>query len=142
MDRNYGCVLAPEMSGATPLLPHSDIVTAVGVIISVAGVLIAIIARRRLAGNWSSGIVLKEGHELITTGQYTYVRHPIYSGVLLMVLGTALVNGTLAAMTFFIVVLVFLAYKAIQEEQLLTKEFPDAYPEYKVRSSRIIPFVW
>jgi protein-S-isoprenylcysteine O-methyltransferase Ste14 len=130
------------LSGATLLLPRSDIVTALGVVLSIAGVAIAIAARRRLAGNWSSGIVLKEGHELITIGLYNYVRHPIYSGILLMALGAAMVNGTLAAMMFLVVVLLFLAYKATQEEQLLTKEFPDEYPAYKARTNRVVPWVW
>jgi protein-S-isoprenylcysteine O-methyltransferase Ste14 len=79
-----------------------------------------IVARRKLAGNWSRGVELKEGHELISTGLYSYVRHPIYSGILLIALGTAVMNGALASMMFFGVVLAFMGHKTIQEERLLT----------------------
>lgn len=128
--------------GATTLLPHSDILMAAGVLFSIAGVVIAIAARRKLAGNWSSMVVLKEDHELITTGLYGYVRHPIYSGILLIALGAAVVNGTVTAIGFFVVVLAFMAYKASLEEQLLTKHFSQDYPAYKARVKRIIPFLW
>src|SRR5438270_9295348 len=82
---------------ATRLLPHSVVLLGVSVLLNIAGVVVAIAARRKLAGNWSSDVVLKEDHELITTGLYSYVRHPIYSGILLMALGTALMQGTVAA---------------------------------------------
>ena len=126
---------------ATTLLPHSVVLLTLGVIMNIAGVVIAIMARRTLAGNWSSGVVLKENHELITTGLYSYVRHPIYTGILLMALGTALVNGTLASIALFVIVLAFLTYKAVKEEQLLTQHFPNEYPAYKARVKRIVPFV-
>jgi protein-S-isoprenylcysteine O-methyltransferase Ste14 len=126
---------------ATTLLPHSAALLLLSVLFSIAGVVIAIMARRKLAGNWSSGVVLKQGHELITTGIYTYVRHPIYSGILLIALGTAVVYGTLPSIMFFVFVLFFMMYKAVQEEQLLTEHFRE-YPVYRARTKRIIPFVW
>ena len=127
---------------STRLIPNSILLLAVGAILTVVGLAIAIAARRTLGGNWSSNVVLKEGHELMTTGLYRYVRHPIYSGVLLMALGSAVVVGQVYAVTFFVLVLMFFAFKASQEEKLLTKHFPDEYPAYKSRVKAIIPFVW
>jgi protein-S-isoprenylcysteine O-methyltransferase Ste14 len=126
---------------ATTVLPHSNVLLALSMMLSIAGVVVAIVARRKLDENWSTGIVLKEGHELVTTGPYGYVRHPIYAGILLIALGTAVVYGTLASIFFFVVVLTFMMYKAVKEEQLLTTHFPDGYPAYKARTKRIIPFV-
>jgi protein-S-isoprenylcysteine O-methyltransferase Ste14 len=87
--------------------------------------------------------VFREHHELIQSGLYGYVRHPIYTGIILMALGTALERGTVGAMLFCLLVLAFMVNKAIQEERLLTKHFPNDYPAYKARvKTRIIPFVW
>jgi len=122
------------------LLPQVEWVVVVSAVFSILGVT-AIKARRKLAGNWSSGVVFREDHELIENGLHRYVRHPIYSGIILMALGTALVR-TFGAMLFFVLVLTFMACKAIQEEHLPTKHFSNEYPAYKARTKRIIPFVW
>jgi protein-S-isoprenylcysteine O-methyltransferase Ste14 len=129
-------------SGPAGPAPHSELAAVVSVVLTMIGLAVAIAARRRLAGNWSSGVVLKENHELITSGLYAYVRHPIYSGVLLMALGTALMTGMVSAIVFFLAVAAYIAYKASQEEQLLTKHFPDEYRAYKSRVKALIPYVW
>jgi protein-S-isoprenylcysteine O-methyltransferase Ste14 len=98
-------------------------------------------ARRALAGNWSRAVAFKEDHELITTGLYRYVRHPIYTGVLLMVLATALFVGTLSAAIGFIIIVLGLWSKLRAEEELLTKHFPKEYPAYKDRTKALIPYV-
>jgi protein-S-isoprenylcysteine O-methyltransferase Ste14 len=84
---------------------------------------------------------LREGHELVTTGPYRFVRHPIYSGVLLALLGSGLAAGSL---WFLILALTFpfYIYSAWEEERVMMRQFPDAYPEYKRRTSALIPFVW
>jgi protein-S-isoprenylcysteine O-methyltransferase Ste14 len=137
-------LLSPTSSGpfGRKLLPQADWIVMLSAVFSILGVTIAIVARRKLAGNWSSGVVFREDHELIQSGLYRYVRHPIYSGIILMALGTALVQGTLGTMLFFLLVLAFMGYKAKQEEELLTTHFPNEYPAYKTRTKRIIPFVW
>lgn len=135
-------VFGSPVSLSTRLIPDSKVLSIASSVLTLIGITIAIIARRRLGENWSSGVVLKEDHELMTTGLYRYVRHPIYSGVLLMGLGTAVVMGKVYAITVFVVVLVFIGFKVRREEKVLTKHFPNEYPGYKSRVKAIIPFVW
>ena len=110
--------------------------------VTAAGLSIALWARAVLGGNWSGAVVLKERHELIDRGPYAFVRHPIYTGVLLMALGTVTFWGTRAGMILFAVMVAGLIVKARREERLLTTHFPDVYPRYAARvRARIIPFV-
>jgi protein-S-isoprenylcysteine O-methyltransferase Ste14 len=103
---------------------------------------VALWARAVLGRNWSGAIVLKEHHELIDRGPYAFVRHPIYAGVLLMVLGVVTVSGTWAGVILFATMVAGLIVKARREERLLTKHFPEVYPLYRARvRSRLIPFV-
>lgn len=123
------------------LIPPSVPVTVLTVIFLVAGLVIAIAARRALAGNWSSQVAIKEGHELIRSGLYRYVRNPIYSGMLLMVLGTVLSFGNLSAWTGFVVILLGMVLKLKGEERMLTEHFGRDYDAYKQHSKALIPFV-
>jgi len=123
------------------LIPHTGIVNTLTVILLALGLAIAILARKKLARNWSSSIAFKKDHELITTGIYRYVRHPIYTGLLLMLLGNALFFATLGAAIGFLIVIISMFVKFSQEEKLLTKHFPAAYPAYKKKTKALIPFV-
>ena len=110
--------------------------------VTVVGLLITLWARRMLGANWSSSVVFKERHELIEGGPYRFVRHPIYSGVLLMLFGTMLLWGRFVGVVAFVVIIVGLSVKAHLEERLLMRHFPDAYAQYRRRvSAAIIPFV-
>lgn len=110
--------------------------------VTAAGLLVALWARAVLGRNWSGAIVLKEHHELIDRGPYAFVRHPIYTGVLLMILGVVTVSGTWAGVILFGTMVAGLIVKARREERLLTKHFPKVYPIYRARvRSRLIPFV-
>jgi protein-S-isoprenylcysteine O-methyltransferase Ste14 len=121
--------------------PHTDWARAAGDLVCVLGLFVTLWARRTLAGNWSSDVTFKQDHELIRTGPYRFARHPIYTGLLLMCLGTAIaiarVRGWLAlplmALAFWI--------KLSQEERLLLRHFPDAYPAYKKQVKAIVPFI-
>lgn len=104
--------------------------------------MVAITARRTLARNWSGAVALKEDHELITAGLYQYIRHPIYTGMLLMILGTALSFATLGACMGFLIILMGVLLKLKQEEALLTKHFAQDYLSYKKRTRTLIPFIW
>src|SRR6185436_17634885 len=101
----------------------------------------AIWARTVLGGNWSSSVTFKENHELIERGPYRLVRHPIYTGILTMTLGTAIVAGRVAAWLGLVFFFVLLWLKSRKEEELLTKHFPEAYPAYKARTKALIPFL-
>ena len=84
---------------------------------------------------------LKEGHELVTTGPYRLVRHPIYTGILTAVLGSTLVAGGFW-LVLFLVAASFFVYSAKTEERLMMQQFPETYPDYKKRTHALIPFVW
>jgi protein-S-isoprenylcysteine O-methyltransferase Ste14 len=120
---------------------RSDAISILSSGCAVAGLAIALVARRTLATNWSSIVTFKKDHELITCGIYHYMRHPIYTGVLLMLLATVLLVGTLGAVLGFLIIFVGLWVKSKQEEALMERNFPAQYPEYKRRVKALIPFI-
>ena len=131
----------PKFAGV--ILWHSSLVIGlIADLITFTGFIVVLWARKTLAGNWSSDVVIKEDHELIERGPYAYVRHPIYSGLLLMVLGAAIISGLVGAFVMLAILFFAFWFKASQEEQLLTKHFPDAYPNYKARVKAFIPFIF
>jgi protein-S-isoprenylcysteine O-methyltransferase Ste14 len=105
------------------------------------GLAIVLWARLTLAGNWSADVVFKENHELIERGPYRYVRHPIYTGVILMVVGPVLLWATPAAVAMAVGVPLLLWLKLSDEERLLTRHFPEEYPRYKSRVKALVPFI-
>ena len=123
-----------------PVLPHTSATGILADLLVLLGMGIALWARVTLGANWSSRVTLKEGHELIRRGPYRLIRHPIYSGLLLMVLGTAILVGRTGG--FFALPICFggLWVKARQEELLLTKHLP-GYSEYMARTKALVPFV-
>ena len=117
-------------------------VAVVAAAVTGAGLSVALWARGTLGGNWSGAVVLKEQHDLIDRCPYAFVRHPIYTGVLLMILGTMTMSGTRAGAILFATMVAGLIVKAQREERLLTKHFPEAYPRYRARvRARLIPFL-
>jgi protein-S-isoprenylcysteine O-methyltransferase Ste14 len=84
---------------------------------------------------------LKENHELIVRGPYQLVRHPIYTGLLAMMIGTALSQRHIAGMLGFLLVFVSFWIKSSFEEEVMLKQFPDQYSAYRTRVKRIIPFL-
>ncbi len=110
-------------------------------VLVVLGLAITLWARRTLAGNWSSDVVIRQSHELIERGPYAYVRHPIYSGMLLMMLGAAILLARREAFIAFAIFVFGFWLKARQEERLLTRYFPEEYPRYRARVKALIPFV-
>lgn len=122
------------------IVPHTVPVGILADMIIGFGLSIAIWARIVLGGNWSSRVTLKEGHELIQQGPYRTVRHPIYSGLLLMVLGTVILAGRLVDFMALIVSFLGLWIKLRQEELFLTEHLP-RYAEYMTRTKALIPFI-
>lgn len=119
----------------------SPAIGVVGVLLAVIGIGFAIWARAYLGTNWGMPMTVKENPELVTTGPYAYVRHPIYTGVMLAILGSALVSGLIWFIVFVGAAAAF-SYSATQEENVLMKEFPDTYPAYKRRTKMLVPFVF
>ncbi len=113
----------------------------VAAVLSVAGVGFAIWARIYLGRNWSSAPAIKEDHELVTTGPYAYVRHPIYTGLILTALGTAL-TGTIFGIGVLIVAASVFFRRINKEERIMLELFPDVYPVYQARTKKLIPWIW
>lgn len=120
-------------------IPQSEAIKAASIILVAVGVAIAIWARRHIGEYWSSRVALKEDHHLIQSGPYARVRHPIYSGMLLAMIGTGLFVGEWRAIIG--VLLVFAAHwqKARREEKLLATQFGPTYQEYCGRTGSLIP---
>jgi protein-S-isoprenylcysteine O-methyltransferase Ste14 len=113
----------------------------IAVMLIVIGLTISIWARRILGGNWSGSVTVKEGHELVQSGPYRYVRHPIYSGLLLMILGTGLASGQVHGLLAFPIALVSFWIKSRVEEQWMTAEFGERYATYKKTTWALIPYL-
>jgi protein-S-isoprenylcysteine O-methyltransferase Ste14 len=105
------------------------------------GIGFAIWARVYLGRNWSSHPAVKEHHELVTTGPYAYVRHPIYTGIMLAAFGSALI-GNLFGIGMVIFISIAFAFRIKKEEKIMLELFPEQYPEYQKRTKRLVPFVW
>lgn len=120
-------------------LPSGALGEWLGVFMTAAGIAVAFWARWHLGTNWSGVVTLKEGHELIRTGPYRSIRHPIYTGILLALLGTAVTFGEVRALVaVFIVWLSFYA-KARREESFLGKEFGPHFAEHKQHTGMFLP---
>jgi protein-S-isoprenylcysteine O-methyltransferase Ste14 len=109
--------------------------------IVVAGFAIMVWARIALGRNWSAEVTFKEDHELIESGPYALARHPIYTGLLTMALGTAINYGHAISLALFITTCAAIWWKARLEERVMTKHFPDTYAAYRARVRAIVPFV-
>ena len=124
------------------VLPESDIALLwTGLILTAAGVGFAILARFWIGRNWSGTITIKEQHELIQSGPYRIVRHPIYTGLLLAYLSTAIVHGELRGFVGFVLLLVGFGRKLRMEETFMVRQFGNAYLDYKRRVKALVPFV-
>ncbi len=120
--------------------PPGGVAAITGVIVCAAGVALAIWARVQLGRNWGMPMSLREEPELVTSGPYAYVRHPIYSGLLLAMLGSAIAVSP-NWLVFFAAFFLYFSYAARVEEGHMTKRFPDAYPEYQRRTKMLIPLL-
>jgi protein-S-isoprenylcysteine O-methyltransferase Ste14 len=113
----------------------------IGLALWAVGLGLAVWARIYIGRNWGMPMSRKDDPELVTTGPYRTIRHPIYTGILLGAVGT-----TIAISVFWLVAVVLLGayfiYSAFVEERNMTKLFPSAYPEYKQSTKMLIPFIF
>lgn len=112
-----------------------------GAAITVAGLLFAIWARLHIGRNWSSAVTIKQNHELITTGPYRLVRHPIYTGLLLALLGSAIALTQIRGLVAFPLFFFSLWYKLRLEEKWMRSQFGDAYLVYSRHTAALVPFL-
>jgi len=126
-----------------PILPVNDVTRLLGVALCAAGLALAIWSRYILGRNWSGFVVVKEDHELIQRGPYTVVRHPLYTGLILALIGTTLaLFPTERGVVLIAVWLIAFYIKARAEERILTQEFGEQYATYKQRvTAALIPYL-
>jgi protein-S-isoprenylcysteine O-methyltransferase Ste14 len=113
----------------------------VGLVLFADGLAFAIWARLHIGRNWGSPMSQKTETELVTSGPYRRVRHPIYSGILIATIGTA-VALSWAWLIAVALAGIYFVYSAIVEERNLTEQFPDTYPAYKDSTKMLLPFVF
>jgi protein-S-isoprenylcysteine O-methyltransferase Ste14 len=139
-----GCVAVGrllDVSSHATLWQRSLAVGVVSGCIVLAGAAFTVWARITLGRNWSVEVTFKQDHELIESGPYALARHPIYTGLIAMALGTAIDYGRAFGFVLCLALCGSLWWKARQEERIMSKHFPDAYAEYKTRVRAIVPFV-
>lgn len=134
-------VVRHSLQDAQAYLAGSLLIGAIGVAFCVAGIGLALWARVHLGRNWGMPMSTKESPELVTTGPYAFLRHPIYTGILLAMLGS-----TLGENAFWVLPLVlfgtYFVYSARREEELMMKQFPEQYPAYMRRTNMLLPRIF
>ena len=123
------------------MYPGSETIAAVGALLTMLGVAFACWARYVLGRNWSSVVQVKEDHELIQTGPYHWVRHPIYTGLLLAFFGTAMAIGEWRGAICVAIVAVSFWFKLKLEERWMRENFGSTYEQYMARTKALIPGV-
>ena len=113
-----------------------------GSVLTVLGLFGAIWARINLGRNWSGYVTYKEGQTLVTTGPYRYVRHPIYTSMILMFIGTILYYGSLIISVIFVILAINFILRTGKEEEIMIKLFGERYKEYMKRTKRLIPLIY
>ncbi|HEU5218092.1 MAG TPA: isoprenylcysteine carboxylmethyltransferase family protein [Gemmatimonadales bacterium] len=122
-------------------LPRTGVVLGAGLAIQLLGFTLAAWARRYLGRNWSAQITAKSDHQLVRSGPYRLVRHPIYSAMLAMFLGTTLISGTYHALLALGVISVAYVRKIRLEERTLEEVFGADYAAYRRETGAVIPWV-
>ena len=113
-----------------------------GSILTVLGLFGAIWARFHLGRNWSGYVTYKEDQTLVTTGPYRFVRHPIYTSMILMFIGTILYYGSLFVSIFLIILTIDFVLRTKKEEEIMTGLFGEKYTDYMKRTKRLIPLIY
>lgn len=121
--------------------PVNPVLSVMGVATMLFGMGWLVWGRQTLGSNWSQTVSAKEGGELITSGPYRFVRHPMYAGGILACLASALVVGGPFVFLALILTPLFV-WRVSAEDELMLRQFPGEYPSYMQRTNRLIPLVW
>jgi len=121
------------------VLPQNIVVDGFGISLTAAGIGLAIWARFYLGQNWSSAVSIKVGHQLIRGGPYAWVRHPIYSGILLAITGTALGRGKPVGLLAVALFWLGFSIKSRMEEKFMLQTFGTDYEEYTRTTGALVP---
>jgi len=133
-------IRALEPGGPNGLVVHAPLIRAIGVVVLLCGLATAVWARVAMGANWGMPMTEKDDPALVTSGPYRFVRHPIYSGIVLATVGTALVIN-LGWLVVAAVMVAYFGFCAAVEERTLSEQFPEDYPRYRARTKMLIPFV-
>lgn len=125
-----------------PILPGGSIFRRPACILTFMGLTVSVWSRVYLGANWSGSASYREGHELIQHGPYRFVRHPMYTGFLLMVGGTAVGFRNASGLAALVVCFLGTWWKLCEEEALLSKHFPEAYERYRSNTKILILFIF
>ena len=121
------------------VLPQGSWIANLGIAVTLAGLLISVWARASLGRNWSGTVTVKVGHQLIRSGPYRWVRHPIYSGLVLATIGTATNIGQVRGLIAVALIYIAFIVRTSVEERFMVSIFGEKYHEYRKTSGRMIP---
>jgi protein-S-isoprenylcysteine O-methyltransferase Ste14 len=124
------------------LFPVTVPIALAGLLAVLMGVAFSIWARLMLGGNWSNRVTVKENHTLVRTGPYRIVRHPIYSGILLGMFGSALQRGGLRCFIGVLICAFSFWLKTRAEERFMVQSFGEQYLQYRHRVKALAPFIF
>jgi protein-S-isoprenylcysteine O-methyltransferase Ste14 len=150
LGQSFGLLYALIASFALPYVPLFGFVNwapvsawlgIVGLLVFAVGIACFIAARQALGRNWSQTASAKQEPELVTSGPYRYVRHPMYGAGLVACIGAAIVVGGPFVFMVLTLLPVFL-WRVGAEDRLLTKQFPSQYPAYRQQTKALLPFIW
>ncbi|WP_426399783.1 methyltransferase family protein [Ralstonia sp. R-29] len=127
------------LARSTPAEPVFGVLQWSGLAVVVAGLLFSVWGRVHLGTNWSVSVTLKDDHELVRSGPYALVRHPIYSGCLAALAGAAMIRGAWPAGFGLVLIFLSLAYKVRLEERWLSEHFGEPYRAYRRQVRALVP---
>lgn len=132
-------VLGPQLESL--FVARNAFWQALAIALVAVGLGFSVAARIWLGRNWSGTVTVKQGHELIRSGPYALVRHPIYTGMLLALIGSALMVGNWRALIGLALIIASFVRKLKIEERFMAQEFGEAYARYRAQVAMLVPFV-
>lgn len=117
----------------------SKAVAMTGLCLTIIGLAFSAWARDVLGRNWSGRVIIQDNHQLVTAGPYAYVRHPLYTGILIAMTGTMLIADDVGALLGFFFCVAFFLLKAQREERILEAEFGPVYANYRAHTGGLLP---
>jgi len=124
------------------LIPWGLAIYWAGTALTIAGLGLTTWARAALGANWSGTVSVKAGHQLVRTGPYRWIRHPMYGGVLVALLGTALAFGLAHDVAGLLIAVLALTYKLRIEERWMARAFGNDYAAYRAATQALVPFLF
>jgi len=121
------------------IFPDNPVLMLGCVVVTIAGLLFAVWARLALGSNWSGTVTIKTNHQLVRSGPYRFIRHPIYTGMLAALLATAITQRLLTGLLGFAIVFFALWRKAKREESFLSQEFGESFDQHRQHTGMFLP---